>query len=54
MGAATAIDDVLADLVDEYDRLEAILSMLTTEQWAAPSAAQLPSIPSGAHPKCGS
>ena len=39
MGAATAIDDVLADLVDEYDRLEAILSMLTTEQWTAPSAA---------------
>jgi uncharacterized protein (TIGR03084 family) len=39
VGAATAIDDVLADLVAEYERLEAILSALTDEQWAAPSAA---------------
>jgi uncharacterized protein (TIGR03084 family) len=39
VGAGTAIDDVLADLVDEYDRLEAILATFTAEQWAAPSAA---------------
>jgi uncharacterized protein (TIGR03084 family) len=35
----TAIDDVLADLVEEYERLEAILSTLTDEQWASPSGA---------------
>jgi uncharacterized protein (TIGR03084 family) len=39
VGAPTAIDDVLADLVDEYDRLETILSSLSTEQWTTPSGA---------------
>src|SRR5205823_4619643 len=32
-------DDVMADLVAEYERLEAILAELTDEQWAAPSGA---------------
>jgi uncharacterized protein (TIGR03084 family) len=39
VSAPTAIDDVLGDLVDEYERLEAILSTLTDEQWASPSGA---------------
>jgi uncharacterized protein (TIGR03084 family) len=39
MGVTTAGNDVLADLVEEYDRLEAILSTLTVEQWASPSSA---------------
>ena len=30
---------MLADLVDEYERLEAILSTLTAEQWTTPSGA---------------
>ena len=37
MGTPTAIDDVLADLVDEYERLEAILATFTAEQWTTPS-----------------
>ena len=39
MGTKASIDDVLADLVAEYERLEAILSALTDDQWASPSAA---------------
>lgn len=39
MAAPTAIDDVLGDLVDEYERLEAILATLTDEQWESPSGA---------------
>jgi uncharacterized protein (TIGR03084 family) len=39
VGASTAIDDVLADLVAEYERLEAILSALTDDQWGSPSTA---------------
>ena len=39
MGTKAAIDDVLDDLVAEYERLEAILSALTDEQWVSPSAA---------------
>ena len=33
------IDDVLTDLVAEYDRIETFLTMLTDEQWKAASAA---------------
>ena len=36
---STPIDDVLTDLVAEYDRIEAILDGLTNDQWSAPSAA---------------
>lgn len=36
---ATPIDDVLADLVEEYDRLEAILESLTDAQWRSESDA---------------
>jgi uncharacterized protein (TIGR03084 family) len=39
VGAATAIDDVLGDLVAEYERLDSILAGLTGEQWASPSGA---------------
>ena len=39
MGTPTAIDDVLADLVDEYERLEAILATFTAELWTTPSGA---------------
>lgn len=35
----SSIDDVLTDLVAEYDRIEGFLTMLTDEQWNAPSAA---------------
>jgi uncharacterized protein (TIGR03084 family) len=34
-----SIDDVLRDLVDEYDRIDSILGSLTTEQWLSPSGA---------------
>lgn len=36
---STSIDEVLDDLVAEYDRLEAILSSLRDEQWLVPSGA---------------
>lgn len=36
---AITIDDVLTDLVAEYDRLEVILGSLTPAQWLAPSGA---------------
>ena len=35
----TALDDVLHDLVAEYDRLELILAGLTADQWSMPSGA---------------
>ncbi|HEY5876824.1 MAG TPA: maleylpyruvate isomerase N-terminal domain-containing protein, partial [Ilumatobacteraceae bacterium] len=35
----TALDDVLHDLVAEYDRLELILAGVTPDQWSAPSGA---------------
>ena len=35
----TPIDDVLDDLVDEYDRLESILDSLSESQWRSESAA---------------
>ena len=35
----TPIDDVLDDLVAEYDRLESILDSLTDEQWRSESDA---------------
>lgn len=40
MAASTPIDDVLADLVAEYDRLEAILAGLSDAQWDTPSGAE--------------
>ena len=36
---SASIEDVLNDLVAEYDRLERILSSLDDEQWLAPSGA---------------
>ena len=40
MPADTApINDILHDLVAEYDRIEAILAGLTSDQWLAPSGA---------------
>ena len=36
---STPMDDVLIDLVAEYDLIEAILDRLTNDQWTAPSAA---------------
>jgi uncharacterized protein (TIGR03084 family) len=35
----TPIDDILEDLVDEYDRLESILDSLSDEQWRSESGA---------------
>jgi uncharacterized damage-inducible protein DinB len=35
----SAPDDIVLDLVAEYDRIEAILSALSPEEWLAPSAA---------------
>lgn len=34
-----SFEDVIKDLVDEYDRLEAILAGLTPDQWSTPSGA---------------
>lgn len=35
---SASLDDVLIDLVAEFDRLESILDHLTPEQWSSPSA----------------